>query len=182
VKSQHKAIIAILVAGLLVFAYIKLNEPEESAYKPVKKDLTQMEAVIKVKRFVDYLGTEMVSDADNKHLWTAKYPAITETLNEFSHELNLYGRKMSGVTKMESNLSNCKFKSMTKGYSLTCNKETIFHLIDAGGEPGTMGTFKTIMKFNFDIGGELTYWLPLPSVDKYTTPMDEPWFKYASVK
>lgn len=181
-KSQHKVVIAILAAGLLVLAYLKINAPEESVYTPVQKDLAQNAAVFKAQTFMDHLGSEMESDADNVHSWTKKYPAITDMLNKFSHELNLYGRKMGSVTRMEQHLSNCKFKIMTKGYSLTCNKSTIFHSLDAGGEPGTMGTFEVIMKFNFDIGGELTYWLPLPSVDKYTTPMDEPWFTYASVK
>jgi hypothetical protein len=181
-KSQYKVVIAILAACLLVFAYLTMNSLEESVYTPVHKELSQGDAVFKAQTFMDHLGSEMESDADNVHSWTKNYPAITDLLNKFSHELNLFGRKMGNVTRMEQHLKNCKFKIMTKGYSLTCNKETIFHLIDAGGEPGTMGTFKTIMKFNFDIGGELTYWLPLPSVDKYTTPMDEPWFKYASAK
>jgi hypothetical protein len=181
-KLKLKVIIAILLAGLLVFAYVELNEPEESTYKPVNKGLTQVQAVLKVQRFLDYLGSELESDADNDHPWTKGFPALRSRLDAFSHELNLYGRRLESVKSVETKLTDCKLTTMAKGYFLTCTKASIFHTVDSQGGLDEMGVGENLMKFNFDIGGELTYWLPLPSAKSFTTPMDEPWFKYASVK
>ena len=115
-KIQLKAIIAIVVASMLVFAYIKLNEPEDSTYTPVKKVLTQVQAVLKVQRFLDHLGSELESDADNEHPWTKDFPALNAKLDAFSHELNLFGRKLESVKSVESRLTDCIFTTMTKGY------------------------------------------------------------------